>query len=37
VSVHIYGGDISQETLNYFNPASHTVEQVTHEIRYDNE
>jgi predicted metal-dependent enzyme (double-stranded beta helix superfamily) len=37
VSVHIYGGDISQETLNYFNPAANTVERVTHEIRYDNE
>src|SRR5262245_48893437 len=37
VSVHIYGGDISKETLNYFNPAANTVEQVTHEIRYDNE
>ena len=37
VSVHIYGGDISQETLNYFNPQAKTVEQVTHKIRYDNE
>ena len=37
VSVHIYGGDISTETLNYFNPQAKTVEQVTHEIRYDNE
>ncbi len=37
VSVHIYGGDISQETLNYFNPQAKTVEQVTHEIRYNNE
>ncbi len=37
VSVHIYGGDISTETLNYFNPQAQTIEQVTHEIRYDNE
>ena len=37
VSVHIYGGDISTEALNYFNPQAKTVEQVTHEIRYDNE
>jgi predicted metal-dependent enzyme (double-stranded beta helix superfamily) len=37
VSVHIYGGDISTETLNYFDPAAKTVTQVTHEIRYDNE
>ena len=37
VSVHIYGGDISTETLNYFNPQANTVEQITHEIRYDNE
>jgi predicted metal-dependent enzyme (double-stranded beta helix superfamily) len=37
VSVHIYGGDISKETLNYFDPAAKTVTQVTQEIRYDNE
>ncbi len=37
VSVHIYGGDISTETLNYFAPAAKMVTQVTHEIRYDNE
>ncbi len=37
VSVHIYGGDISTETLNYFNPASHTVEQIAHDLNYDNE
>ncbi len=37
VSVHIYGGDISTETLNYFNPQAKTVEQVAHEIRYANE
>ena len=37
VSVHIYGGDISKETLNYFDLAAKTVTQVTHEIRYDNE
>jgi predicted metal-dependent enzyme (double-stranded beta helix superfamily) len=37
VSVHIYGGDISKETLNYFDPVAKTVTQVTHEIRYDNE
>jgi 3-mercaptopropionate dioxygenase len=37
VSVHIYGGDISKETLNYFDPAAKAVTQVTHEIRYDNE
>ena len=37
VSVHIYGGDISTEALNYSNPQAKTVEQVTHEIRYDNE
>lgn len=37
VSVHLYGGDISKETLNYFDPAAKAVTQVTHEIRYDNE
>jgi predicted metal-dependent enzyme (double-stranded beta helix superfamily) len=37
VSVHIYGGDISKETLNYFDPTAKTVTQVTQEIRYDNE
>jgi predicted metal-dependent enzyme (double-stranded beta helix superfamily) len=37
VSVHIYGGDISRETLNYFDPVAKTVTQVTQEIRYDNE
>ena len=37
VSVHIYGGDISRETLHYFDPANDTVESVAHELRYDNE
>ena len=37
VSVHIYGGDITQETLNYFNPAAHSVESVAHDLHYDNE
>lgn len=37
VSVHIYGGDISRETLNHFDPAAKTVTQVTQEIQYDNE
>ena len=37
VSVHIYGGDISTETLNYFDPAAQTVEQIAHDLRYDNE
>jgi len=37
VSVHIYGGDISRETLNHFDPAAKTVTQVTQEIHYDNE
>lgn len=37
VSVHIYGGDISKETLHYFDPANSTVESVAHELNYDNE
>ncbi len=37
VSVHLYGGDISRETLNYFDPARNGVESVTHDLRYDNE
>ena len=37
VSVHIYGGDISTETLNYFDPAAQTVEQIVHDLSYDNE
>ena len=37
VSVHIYGGDITQETLNYFDPATNTVEPVAHDLSYDNE
>lgn len=37
VSVHIYGGDITQETLNYFDPATHTVQAVAHDLSYDNE
>ena len=37
VSVHIYGGDISKETLNYFNPAEQTVEVVAHDLSFDNE
>lgn len=37
VSVHIYGGDITQETLNYFDPANNTVEKVAHDLSYDNE
>ena len=37
VSVHIYGGDISTETLNYFDPAAQTVEQIAHDLNYDNE
>lgn len=37
VSVHIYGGDITKETLNYFDPAAHTVQSVAHDLSYDNE
>ena len=37
VSVHIYGGDITKETLNYFDPANKTVEVVAHDLSYDNE
>ncbi len=37
VSVHIYGGDITQETLNYFDPATSAVEPVAHDLSYDNE
>jgi predicted metal-dependent enzyme (double-stranded beta helix superfamily) len=37
VSMHIYGGDISSETRNHFDPAAKTVTQVTQEIHYDNE
>ena len=37
VSVHIYGGDISTETLNYFDPAGKSVERVAHDLNYDNE
>ncbi len=37
VSVHVYGGDITQETLNYFDPANETVELVAHDLSYDNE
>ena len=37
VSVHIYGGDITQETLNYFDPATSTVQPVAHDLSYDNE
>ena len=37
VSVHIYGGDITQETLNYFDPANKTIELVAHDLSYDNE
>lgn len=37
VSVHIYGGDITTETLNYFDPAANTVESVAHDLSYDNE
>jgi predicted metal-dependent enzyme (double-stranded beta helix superfamily) len=36
VSVHIYGGDISRETLNHFDPSANAVTQVTQEIHYDN-
>lgn len=37
VSVHIYGGDITQETLNYFDVAAGTYAAVSHDLRYDNE
>ena len=37
VSVHIYGGDISTETLNYFDPANQSVEMIAHDLSYDNE
>ena len=37
VSVHIYGGDITTETLNYFDPATRTVQSVAHDLSYDNE
>lgn len=37
VSVHIYGGDITQETLNYFDPATNTVQTIAHDLSYDNE
>ena len=37
VSVHIYGGDITKETLNYFDPANDTVEVVVHDLSFDNE
>ena len=37
VSVHIYGGDITKETLNYFDPANQTVESIAHDLSYDNE
>ncbi len=37
VSVHIYGGDITCETLNYFDPDHDAVEAVAHDLRYDNE
>ncbi len=37
VSVHIYGGDITKETLNYFDPAANAVEAVAHDLSYDNE
>ena len=37
VSVHVYGGDIIRETLNYFDPAQDTVEAVAHDLSYDNE
>ncbi len=37
VSVHIYGGDITKETLNYFDPANKAVESVAHDLSYDNE
>lgn len=37
VSVHIYGGDITKETLNYFDPATGTVQTVAHDLSYDNE
>ena len=37
VSVHIYGGDITKETLNYFDPANNAVESVAHDLTYDNE
>lgn len=37
VSVHIYGGEITQETLNYFDPEKKTVELVAHDLSYDNE
>jgi len=37
VSVHIYGGDITRETLNYFDPANRRVDAVAHDLHYDNE
>ena len=37
VSVHIYGGDITKETLNYFDPATATVQAIAHDLSYDNE
>ena len=37
VSVHIYGGDITKQTLNYFDPANKTVEAVAHDLSFDNE
>lgn len=37
VSVHIYGGDITTETLNYYDPATRTVQSVAHDFSYDNE
>lgn len=37
VSVHIYGGDISRETLNYFDVATQSVESIAHDLKYDNE
>jgi predicted metal-dependent enzyme (double-stranded beta helix superfamily) len=37
VSVHIYGGDITQETLNYFDLANKAVAPVAHDLSYDNE
>ena len=37
VSVHIYGGDITTETLNYFDVEKNAVVAVAHHLSYDNE
>lgn len=37
VSVHIYGGDITKETLNYFDVGKNAVAAVAHDLHYDNE